>query len=180
MNKPSQLSKPSKSNQLSKPGKPENNELSGKAQQLTRFYQDYIQAFAIANVSAVADCYQLPCVLSTPEKLLLLDSEESFREEFNGIFAMLSEHNITGFKASNASYQHINNALTLVKIDWRFYDQDNQLFSEFTAIYHLSYRQEIYRIVNVISHDMCQIADLSHELTLTSATEETNNKETNE
>ncbi|REL29892.1 hypothetical protein [Thalassotalea euphylliae] len=148
---------------------------ANKALQLATFYQNYIHAFSTAIITAVAKCYQLPCVLSTPDKVLVLDGEQSFNQEFSGIFAMLAEHNITGFKASNASYQHINEAISLVKIDWRFYDQANNLFSEFSAIYHLSYQQEAYRIINVISHDMCQLADLAHELTLIPRANDTNN-----
>ena len=145
---------------------PMNSSNLSKTRQLKQFYQDYIQAFATASIPAVTKCYQLPCVLSTPDKVILLNNVDAFEQEFSAIFSLLAEHKITAFKASNGSYQEVNDTLTIVKLDWRFYDDANNLFSEFSAIYHLSYVQEVFRIINVISHDSCQIADLTHALSL--------------
>jgi len=135
-----------------------------KENELIKLYQSYIQAFARYDIKWVRECYQLPCVLSTPEKVLLLSDEVNFCKEFDAIFTMLKSHNISGFKANNASFQHIDDSLTLVKIDWQFFDGANNLFTEFSAIYHLSYQSQTYKIVNVISHDMCHVGPLEQSL----------------
>ena len=133
-------------------------------QQLIKLYLDYIQAFSRYDIEATTKCYQLPCVMSTPEKVIVLSDTQAFIKEFDAIFTMLRDNNIDGFKASNASYQQIDGNTFIVKIDWQFFENANNLFTEFSAIYHLSYQQEVFKIINVISHDMCQVAELEHPL----------------
>lgn len=137
-----------------------------KEQQLKLHFLNYIQAFAQQSIEQVSQCYQLPCVLSTPEKVVVLANEQSLSKEFNGIFSMLKENAIAAFKANNASYENIDENLVLVKIDWQFFDNANNLFTEFSAIYHLSYQENQFKIVNVISHDMCDLSSLANPLTL--------------
>lgn len=136
-----------------------------KEQQLKRLYHDYLKAFAQADLTLVQSCYQLPCVLSTPEKVVLLNSSNEFDKEFNAIFAMLKDNKISAFKANNACYQLVDEHLALVAIDWQFFDDANNLFTEFSAIYHLSYQQNHFKIVNVISHDTRNLS-LTHPLNL--------------
>jgi len=137
------------------------------AEQLSNLYKNYIQAFSALNMEAVSHCYQLPCILSTPDKVVLLNNHDEFVTEFNNIFELVRSENIVAFKTSNASFDIINEGLLVVAIDWRFFDDANNLFTEFTAIYHLTSIDENYKIVNVISQDVSQSIALKYPLTIT-------------
>ena len=93
---------------------------------------------------------------------MLLANEQVFANEFGNIFEMISAQQITGFKTSNASFDMMTEGLILVSIDWRFYTQANNLFTEFTAIYHLTIIDGNYKIINVMSQDTSQALSLTH------------------
>lgn len=133
---------------------------------LSLFFKHYIKAFASLSISDARDCYQLPCTLSTPEKIILLANEQTFEREFEQIFTMLKAESISGFKASNASFEKINDETFIVAIDWQFLTGANNLFTEFKAIYHLTFQQQQFRIFNVISQDIAQNFTLTQPFTL--------------
>ncbi|MCH2058398.1 MAG: hypothetical protein MK214_17675 [Thalassotalea sp.] len=140
--------------------------MNEKEQELSLLYQRYIQAFAQYDIAATRQCYQLPCILSTPEKVLVIKSEEDFECEFTQIFSMLRSNNISGFKASNASFEQVDDNIYLAHLDWQFFDDANNLFTEFAAIYHLSYQNQAYRIISVISHDIGQSPSFTHSMSI--------------
>ena len=134
---------------------------------LSGFYLQYIEAFAKLSIEQVQMCYQLPSTLSTPEKVVLLANENVFAQEFTKIFDMIAQEKVTGFKTSNASFDIISDNLLLVAMDWRFYTQANNLFTEFTAIYHLTIIDGNYKIINVMSQDTSQAITLTNAFTIT-------------
>jgi len=133
---------------------------------ITQLYRQYIESFSRLDINAVKQCYVLPCTLSTPDKVVLLDNESTFEQEFSDIFNMLKQENITGFKTSNASFSQINDNLVVVNVDWQFLQQANNLFTEFTAIYHLTKCNDEFKIATVISQDINQAISLEHSLTI--------------
>lgn len=134
--------------------------------QLKAFYQTYIRAFAQLDISLVKQCYQLPATLTTPERVVLLADDAIFEQEFAAIFATLASNNISGFKTSNASYSLISNELVLANIDWQFIDKANNLFAEFSAIYHLTFSAGSFKIINVNSVDTRQSLSLINPLVI--------------
>ena len=137
------------------------------ANTMVAFFNQYSHAFASYDIAAIKHCYQLPCTLSTPEQVLLLADEQSVDKAFNDIFRQLSANKVVAFKILNSSYQQITTELYLVNIDWQFLskpDKTEQLFTEFTAIYHLIKKEHKFTIVNVISQDISQGLKLNHEL----------------
>ena len=132
--------------------------------ELASLFSDYINAFAQCSMAGVKSCYQLPCVMSTPEKLLLINNESSFEQEFDQIFSMVRNSNLTAFKVNAASFEEINQDTALVAIDWEFIDNANNVFTQFTAIYHLTNSPSGFKIFNVISHDVPQGNSLSNPL----------------
>ncbi len=117
-------------------------------------------------MQAVRSCYLLPCTLSTPDKVVLLNDEMSFKNEFLQIFSLLKSENISAFKVSNASFDEIAENLVVAAIDWQFLDQANNLFTEFTAIYHLTKVAKNFKIINIISQDISQSIELSQSLSI--------------
>ncbi len=133
---------------------------------LASLYQRYIQAFAQLDIDAVKQCYLMPCTLNTPDKVVLLDSDDKFNQEFAQIFAVIQAENIVGFKTSNASYDVVSPSVIVAAIDWQFLTSANTLFTEFTAIYHLTKQGDDIKIINVISQDVSQSITLRHPLNI--------------
>lgn len=133
---------------------------------LSTLFAGYIRAFSTMDMQAVRLCYVLPCTLNTPDKLVLLSNEENFTQEFQQIFSLIRNENISAFKVSNASFDEIAENLVVAAIDWQFLDQANNLFTEFTAIYHLTKVAENFKIINVISQDISQSIELSQSLNI--------------
>ena len=139
-------------------------------QQLIALFKQYIKAFNNYNMQDVLDCYHLPCTLHTPEKIAYLSNEAQFEQEFIDIFTVLKHANITKIVASKASYQYCQEHSIDICIDWLFYDNNNELFTDFTAFYHIanngSYAESIGKIVSVVSHEIENSIELAQPFTL--------------
>lgn len=133
---------------------------------LQTLFLSYMSAFAEKNLAKVRTCYHLPCILTTPDKTLFVEDESAFIKEFKGIFDLLSAENITGFKASNASYQLLGDDLYLVNIDWQFLQKNEQVFTEFTAQYQVREQSSKLAVYSVQSVDSSQSLSLANPLTL--------------
>jgi hypothetical protein len=132
--------------------------------ELSTLFANYIHAFSMMNMQAVRDCYLLPCTLNTPDKVVLLNGEQCFQDEFKQIFDLLASENIVAFKVSNATFDEVTENTTVAAVDWQFLDNANNLFTEFTAIYHLTKSNTNFKIINVVSQDISQSITLSQPL----------------
>lgn len=126
-------------------------------QALEKLFDQYMRAFSRYDIQLINDCYQLPCTLSTPEKMLVILDEQTFETEFDKIFLQLQSASIAGLTASNASYICATNELILASVDWAFIDDNENIFADFMALYHIVKTDHKYKIVSVSSHE------LSHE-----------------
>lgn len=124
-------------------------------------FEQYVMAFEQQNIAKTLSCYQLPCTLHTPDKAVLIRDVEGFEREFSGIFEVLSQAGIKTFSSLNASYSEINSDLILACIDWQFFTQDDQLFTDFSAFYHIALIAGQWKIVNVVSQELSQSVALS-------------------
>lgn len=131
------------------------------------FIQHYIDALAVYDVVLIRDYYHLPCTLSTPDNVVLLLDDVLFEQEFNKIFNQLKEAKIASFKVLNTSYQLVSEHLLLLNIDWQFIQSDGNLFTEFSAIYHIVIIEKKLKIVSVISQDINQGLSLTEVLHFT-------------
>lgn len=131
------------------------------------FIQGYSQALAFYDAASIRHYYHLPCTLSTPDNVVLLFNEISFEQEFGKIFAQLKDANITSFKVLNTSYQLVSEQLFLLNIDWQFIQNDGNLFTQFSAIYHIAVIEKQFKIVNVISQEINQGLSLAQVLHFT-------------
>jgi hypothetical protein len=132
-----------------------------KQSTIEQFFQRYVKAFEQQDMIATKACYQLPCTLHTPDKAILISNQGEFDSEFADIFTVLSHANIVTFKTLKASYSVISAELILACIDWQFVDSNAQVFTDFSAFYHLSLFDEQWKIVNVVSQELSQSISLS-------------------
>ena len=56
-------------------------------------FNQYINAFSAYDIEQVRACYHLPCTLHTPDKVVLIENDADFDQEFSSIF--------NGLKAAN-------------------------------------------------------------------------------
>lgn len=139
-------------------------------QQLNDLFTRYIEAFSQYDMDAALSCYHLPCTLHTPEKIAYLVNDEKFKQEFIDIFTILKHANISRIVADKASYQHCNKSALDVCIDWLFYDENDELFTDFTAFYHIANdegSESIGKIVSVVSHEIENSIELAQRFELT-------------
>jgi len=140
-------------------------------QQLNELFTRYITAFNDYNMQSVLSCYHLPCTLHTPEKIAYLSNEEQFKQEFIDIFTVLKHANISKIVASKASYQYCQDHSIDICIDWLFYDNNDELFTDFTAFYHVARNDDsaegIGKIISVVSHEIENSVELAKPFSLT-------------
>ena len=124
------------------------------ATQLGQLFERYQNAFIAYDIDTLSDCYHLPCTLNTPEQITLLTNKADCRQEFNTIFSQLKDGNINQIIAKKASYEQVSDQLYLVCIEWDFIDNDEEIFADFAAIYHILVNDSGLKIINVTSHDL--------------------------
>lgn len=129
-------------------------------------FKQYITAFEQQDIAATQQCYQLPCTLHTPDKAMLIANADEFTKEFTAIFTQLSHADIKSFKALSASATKVNHALVIVCVDWQFITSVGDVFTDFSAFYHLSLIENQWRIINVVSQELSQSIALDTELNL--------------
>jgi len=137
-----------------------------KTQQIESLFDNYLAAFSTYDLDSVVACYNIPCTLHTPDKIVLVNSIDDCRQELNDIFTQLKQANTANIVARKASYMSINDELLLACVDWDFIDEQGQVFADFCAYYHISIlnsSKQKLAIVNVVSHE------LSNSLSLTNA-----------
>jgi hypothetical protein len=130
------------------------------------FFRRYFVAFCAHDLTAVGTCYHLPCVLTTPEQLLLIDEMTKFEQQFSAIFYQVKHANVVDVKATKASYCQLSTLLVLVCIDWQFIDQQQQVFSHFSAFYTLQIIDEQLKIIQVNSQVLENSLTLTHALSI--------------
>ena len=100
-------------------------------------FDEYIDAFTRYDIKAAESCYLIPCTLTTPDKIVVINNRDDFSLEFKNIFSQLKSANTKGIKATQASFQELTTNMVLVCIDWAFSDVDNEVFADFSAFYYL-------------------------------------------
>ena len=136
------------------------------AEKLTQLFDGYTQAFLSYQLDDVYNFYHLPCCLSTPDKMLVIANVEQFKQEFLAIFRQLKQAQTKRVDILKASFESIDANTLLVCVDWQFVGNENQVFADFSAFYHLLIKDAQYKIISVSSHDLSQSKDLSHKLKL--------------
>jgi hypothetical protein len=128
---------------------------------IEQLFQRYIMAFHQQNMTATQQCYQLPCTLHTPDKVVFIDSDKVFEREFLDIFTVLSHAKINRFIALKASFSELSENLILACVDWQFIGHKDEVFTDFSAFYHLALSEGQWRIFNVVSQELSQSVNLN-------------------
>ena len=138
--------------------------------ELVKLFTRYINAFTQYDMALALSCYHMPCTLHTPDKIAYIENKEQFEQEFIDIFTILRHANISKINANKVSYQYCQKGSLDVCIDWLFYDDNNELFTDFTAFYHIANDENsnsIGKIVSVVSHEIQNSIELSHNIKIT-------------
>lgn len=133
---------------------------------LIQLFHRYIHAFNTFNVKDMLSCCTLPCVLHTPDKIAYLSDESLFINEFTQIFQLLQGAGVVQVLSSAASYSEVNPNLCIVNISWAFIDKNNDIYTDFSAFYHVAIQNNEYKITNVISHELSNAVTLDKALTV--------------
>jgi hypothetical protein len=134
---------------------------------INKFFTRYLDAFKRYDHTGVADCYQLPCTLHTPDKVVLLKETTDCQQEFDDIFKQLKQANVSNIIAKKASYSVVNQTLLIACVSWEFVDDKGVIFADFCAIYHLVVVNSELKIINVVSHDLSNTLELDYSFELT-------------
>ena len=130
-------------------------------------FNKFQEGFKTFNLAKVADCYHLPCTLNTPDKMTLLITKQELSSEINSIFEQLKNEKFVSVTLHNASYMKLIDELIFVNIDWTFIDSTGQVFSEFSAFYHLITVDKKLKIINAVSHQISNSQRLGTPFSLT-------------
>ena len=126
-----------------------------QTQAIEELFQHYIQ-----NMSAIQQCYQLPCTLHTPDKVVLITNDKAFEKEFLDIFTILSHAKISQFLPLKSSFSKLKDDVILACVDWQFIGPNEEVFTDFSAFYHLVLTKRQWHIFNVVSQELSQSIDL--------------------
>lgn len=135
--------------------------------QLAQLFKHYIKALNDFNVGDMLKCCTIPCVLHTPDKIAYLPDEILFTAEFTQIFQLLQSADVVKIHPTASSYAEINPQLFIVSINWEFLDSNNEVYTDFSAFYHVSSQDDDFKITNVISHELANAVLLEQVLRLT-------------
>ncbi len=133
---------------------------------LQQLFQRYTQAFLQYDIPAVINCYAFPCVLSTPDKMVVLNNTTDAENEFGQIFTWMKQANASQIAVSSASYHLYSDSLAVVNILWKFIDDKAEVLAEFAALYHIHIIEKQAKIMQVVSHETAISVDLANTLTL--------------
>lgn len=143
-------------------------------QKIEQLFGQYLAAFEAYDLDKVCACYHLPCTLSTPDRIVLLNDANQCKQEFGDIFVQLKQANTSKIITKKASYMQISDHLLLACVDWDFLDGNNQVFADFSAFYHISIvstdsaetTNQALKIMNVVSHELSNSISLPHSFSV--------------
>ncbi|GLX80117.1 hypothetical protein tinsulaeT_34570 [Thalassotalea insulae] len=133
---------------------------------LENLFNQYQAAFAGYQLSDVADCYHLPCTLSTPDNMVVVLQKQQLDQVLNEIFQQLKQAQTKEIKVLRASYTLVNDEIVLACVDWAFINAEQQIFADFSAFYHLIKEGNSYKIVSVSSQQLSQSVALTNVLNI--------------
>ena len=133
---------------------------------LQQLFQQYIKAFQHYDLESVVRCYAFPCTLTTPDKVVLLNSADDAKSELSEVFSWMQQDNATKIGVLSASYHQYSSTLVVANIQWQFVNAQAQVIAEFAALYHLDVTSEQAKIVHVVSHEIAGTVDLEKKLTI--------------
>jgi len=118
-------------------------------------FNNFQLGFKVFDLNLVTACYNLPCTLNTPDKISVIKTKLALEDEVNDIFSQLKNEGFDRLELKNSSCMQLTDEIILVNIDWKFYDNTNQVFSEFSAFYHLvCANDKKVKIINATSHQI--------------------------
>jgi len=137
-----------------------------QTEKLQTFFQAYLEGFLNYDLEIIQKCYQWPCTLNTPDKCVYIKNLDDLTHEFNDIFSQLKQADTQDIRPLKASFTPLSDNLLLACVDWQFINSQGQVFTDFSAVYHLLVSGEALKIINVISHDLSNSIALSQAFSI--------------
>ena len=104
--------------------------------------------------------------VSEYDKVVLIEDGSAFEREFLDIFTVLSHAKITQFDALRASFSELSENLLLACVDWQFIGDNGEIFTDFSAFYHIAFNNGQWKIFNVVSQELSQSVQLNTPLNI--------------
>ena len=142
-------------------------EVKLQTEKITVFLKKYLLAFKRYDLNKVVACYYLPCVLHTPDQIVLLRNDKACQQELTNIFNQLQQAKTSDIIASNTSYSVVTDNVFIVNVDWKFLDEHGEIFTDFCTIYHLILIDNKLKIMSVVSHELSNSQSFDYPFMLT-------------
>lgn len=130
------------------------------------FFTQLTQAFINSDIAKMRDMHASRSSFSSPDTIKLANSEQDFIDTFTQGADLLMRENISGVSVSNGQWQELTSNLIIASLDWRLFDQSNNLFTEFRAIYHLTIIGSAFKICSTQSVEMHTNVEMQNRFTI--------------
>ena len=133
-------------------------------EQLQQLFQSYITGLSYCEIDTLAECYTLPCTLTSADQVVVITSEEQLDEEVGKMTSWIDESDVASICVVAASYLQQDENLAIAECEWKFIDQDENTISEFSTLFHIQVFEKQAKIIHVNSHDNQISVDLPHSI----------------
>lgn len=133
---------------------------------IEQFFTRLTRAFISSDLNAMRLLHTEKASFSSPDTILLANSDQEFNDVFSQGAALIQQENISGITVSNGQWQQLSDNIVIASLDWRLFDQANNLFTEFRAIYHLTNTNGQFKICSTQSVEMHANLSMAHRFTI--------------
>lgn len=133
-------------------------------EELQQLFQSYITGLSYREIDTLAECYALPCTLTSADQVVVITSEEQLIEEVSKMTSWIDESGVSSICVVAASYLPQDENLAIAECEWKFIDEDENTISEFSTLFHIQVSKKQAKIIHVNSHDNQISVDLPHSI----------------
>ena len=134
--------------------------LKDSINQLFDLYQAAFEAF---DLKGVRKYYELPCQLTTPGRIITLNNDLEFKQEFSRLFDAIRDTSFIRAISDRKTYSQLNQKHLLISMNWSFLDNKENILAKFSALYSLMNINDEWKITSVVSYDFDKLVVLTAE-----------------
>lgn len=120
---------------------------------VAEFLEDYAFAFAMGDMEALADFYDLPLSIINEDAAQLVPSRAALIAHLEGRHRAFVEAGLARLKGSSAEEVGFDEGLGIVNIRWELFDRPGRLITSVGTTFVLRQRDGCLRIAGIIDHD---------------------------
>lgn len=133
-------------------------------EELQQLFQSYVTGLSYREIDTLAECYALPCTLTSADQVVVITSEERLNQEVENMTSWIEESGVSSICLVAASYFEQDESTAIAVCEWKFVDQDENTISEFSTLFHIQVSEKRAKIIHVNSHDNQISVDLPHSI----------------